>query len=157
MATNIVLTSSDDQKIELDIESAKLSELLKGFIGDNSKPDLAMPLPDVKSDILKKIVEYLTHYKGAEPKNIPKPLPSSNLSDSIDEWDINFINGIELDSLYDLINGANYMSINSLMDLACAKIASLMKDRTVEEMRTMLNTECNLSEEELKKLEELKL
>ena len=157
MATNVVLTSSDDQKIEIDIESAKQSELLKGMIGDNSKPEQTIPIPDVKSDILKKIVEYLTHYKGVEPKNIPKPLPSSNLSDSIDEWDINFINGVELDSLYDLINGANYMSINSLIDLAGAKIASLMKDKTVEEMRTMLNTPCDLSEEELKKLEELKL
>ena len=110
-----------------------------------------------KADMLKKIVEYLTHYKGVEPKYIPKPLPSSNLSDSIDEWEINFINGIELDNLYDLINGANYMGINSLVDLASAKIASLMKDKTVEEMRIMLNTECDLSEEELKKLEELKL
>ena len=157
MATNIVLTSSDDQKIEIDIESAKQSELLLGMIGDNSKPDLSLPLPDVKSDILKKIVEYLTHYKGVEPKSIPKPLPSSNLSDSIDEWDINFINGIELDNLSDLINGANYMSVNSLLDLACAKIASLIKDKTVEEMRTMFNIKCDLSEEELKKLEELKL
>ena len=49
------------------------------------------------------------------------------------------------------------MTINSLIDLACAKIASLMKDKTVEEMRTMLNTECDLSEEELKQLEGLKL
>ena len=155
MATNVVLISSDEQKFEIDIESTKLSELLIGLI-DNSKPDQTIPT-DVKSDMLKKIVEYLTHYKGVEPKYIPKPLPSSNLSDSIDEWEINFINGIELDNLYDLINGANYMSINSLVDLASAKIASLMKDKTVEEMRIMLNTECDLSEEELKKLEELKL
>ena len=155
MATNVVLISSDEQKFEIDIESTKLSELLIGLI-DNSKPDQTIPT-DVKSDMLKKIVEYLTHYKGVEPKSIPKPLPSSNLSDSIDEWEINFINGIELDNLYDLINGANYMSINSLVDLASAKIASLMKDKTVEEMRIMLNTECDLSEEELKKLEELKL
>ena len=155
MATNVVLISSDEQKFEIDIESTKLSELLIGLI-DNSKPDQTIPT-DVKSDMLKKIVEYLTHYKGVEPKYIPKPLPSSNLSDSIDEWEINFINGIELDNLYDLINGANYMGINSLVDLASAKIASLMKDKTVEEMRIMLNTECDLSEEELKKLEELKL
>ena len=155
MATNVVLISSDEQKFEIDIESTKLSELLIGLV-DNSKPDQTIPT-DVKSDMLKKIVEYLTHYKGVEPKSIPKPLPSSNLSDSIDEWEINFINGIELDNLYDLINGANYMSINSLVDLASAKIASLMKDKTVEEMRIMLNTECDLSEEELKKLEELKL
>ena len=155
MATNVVLISSDEQKFEIDIESTKLSELLIGLV-DNSKPDQTIPT-DVKSDMLKKIVEYLTHYKGVEPKYIPKPLPSSNLSDSIDEWEINFINGIELDNLYDLINGANYMGINSLVDLASAKIASLMKDKTVEEMRIMLNTECDLSEEELKKLEELKL
>ena len=41
-------------------------------------------------------------------------MPSANLSEVIDEWDFKFINSIELDNVFDLINAANYMDIPSL-------------------------------------------
>ena len=116
-----------------------------------------IPIPDIKSDILNKVVEYLTYYKGKNPKDIPKPMPSANLSEIIDEWDVKFINGIELDSVFDLINAANYMDIPSLLDLSCAKIASLLKGKTAQEIRTMFNIECDLTEEELKEYEEYQI
>ena len=62
-----------------------------------------------------------------------------------------------MDSVFDLINAANYMDISSLLDLACAKIASLMKGKTAEEIRAMFNIECDLSEEELKEYEEYQI
>ena len=101
--------------------------------------------------------EYLTYYKDKVPKDIPKPMPSSNLNEVIDEWDVNFINSIELDNVFDLINAANYMDISSLLDLSCAKIASLMKGKTAQEIRTMFNIECDLTEEELKEYEEYQI
>ena len=116
-----------------------------------------IPIPDIKADILNKVVEYLTYYKGKNPKDIPKPMPSANLSEIIDEWDVKFINGIELDSVFDLINAANYMDIPSLLDLSCAKIASLLKGKTAQEIRTMFNIECDLTEEELKEYEEYQI
>ena len=84
-------------------------------------------------------------------------MPSSNLNEVIDEWDVNFINSIELDGIFDLINAANYMDINSLLDLACAKIASLMKGKSAQEIRAMFNIECDLTEDELKEYEEYQI
>ena len=156
-ATNIVLISSDNQKIEIDSESAQKSHLLKGLITDFSTQQDPIQIPDIKYDILKKIIEYLTHYKDKVPKDIPKPMPSANLSEVIDEWDVNFINSIELDNVFDLINAANYMDISSLLDLSCAKIASLMKGKTAQEIRTMFNIECDLTDEELKEYEEYQI
>ena len=157
-STNLVLVSSDNQKIELDVESAQKSHLLKGLMTDfNSQQQEPIQLPDIKYDILKKVVEYLTYYKDKTPKDIPKPMPSANLSEVIDEWDVNFINSIELDNVFDLINAANYMDISSLLDLSCAKIASLMKGKSAQEIRTMFNIECDLSEEELKEYEEYQI
>ena len=155
--TNLVLVSSDNQKIEIDIESAQKSHLLKGLITDFNSQQEPIQLPDIKYDILKKVVEYLTYYKDKTPKDIPKPMPSANLSEVIDEWDVNFINSIELDGVFDLINAANYMDINSLLDLACAKIASLMKGKSAQEIRAMFNIECDLSEDELKEYEEYQI
>ena len=74
-----------------------------------------------------------------------------------DEWDVNFINGIDLDSVFDLINAANYMDISSLLDLSCAKIASLMKGKSAAEIRAMFNIECDLTEDELKEYEEYQI
>ena len=156
MSVNLNLVSSDNQKIQIDSKSAERSQLLKGLLEDYDQKD-EIPLPDIKFDILKKVVEYLTFYKDKTPREIPKPLPSPNLAEVTDEWDVNFINGIELDSVFDLINAANYMDISSLLDLACAKIASLMKGKTAEEIRAMFNIECDLSEEELKEYEEYQI
>ena len=155
--TKLVLVSSDNQKIEIDSESAQKSHLLKGLMTDFNSSQEPIPIPDIKADILNKVVEYLTYYKGKNPKDIPKPMPSANLSEIIDEWDIKFINGIELDSVFDLINAANYMDIPSLLDLSCAKIASLLKGKTAQEIRTMFNIECDLTEEELKEYEEYQI
>ena len=156
MSINLTLTSSDNQKIQIDSKSAERSHLLKGLIADyNQKDDI--PLPDIKYDILKKVVEYLAHYKEKEPQKIPKPLPSQDLKEVTDEWDVNFINGMDLDSVFDLINAANYMDIAPLLDLACAKIASLMKGKSAAEIRAMFNIECDLTEDELKEYEEYQI
>ena len=155
--TKLVLVSSDNQKIEIDSESAQKSHLLKGLMTDFNSSQEPIPIPDIKADILNKVVEYLTYYKGKNPKDIPKPMPSANLSEIIDEWDVKFINGIELDSVFDLINAANYMDIPSLLDLSCAKIAALLKGKTAQEIRTMFNIECDLTEEELKEYEEYQI
>ena len=153
----ITLVSSDNQKIDIDTESAQKSNLLKGLISDYNGNQDPIQLPDIKYDILKKVVDYLTYYKGKTPKDIPKPMPSGNLSEVIDDWDVKFINSIDLDSVFDLINAANYMDIPSLIDLSCAKIASLMKGKTAQEIRTMFNIECDLTEEELKEYEEYQI
>ena len=79
-STNLVLVSSDNQKIEIDSESAQKSHLLKGLITDYNSQQEPIQLPDIKYDILKKVVEYLTYYKDKVPKDIPKPMPSANLS-----------------------------------------------------------------------------
>ena len=104
---NLVLVSSDNQKIEIDSESAQKSHLLKGLIADFNAQQEPIQLPDIKYDILKNVVDYLTYYKNKTPKDIPKPMPSANLSEVLDEWDVKFINSIELDNVFDLINAAN--------------------------------------------------
>jgi len=156
MSKVITLTSSDAQKITIDQKSAERSGLLKGLMQDYQE-DSDVPLPDVRGDVLKKVVEYLIHYQNAEPRELPKPLPSANLLDVTDEWDISFLGSVDLDTTFDIINAANYMDIKSLLDLSCAKIASLMKGKTAEEIRTMFNIECDLTEEELKEYDEYQI
>ena len=156
MSKIITMTSSDGQKITIDEKSAERSSLMKGLIQDYTE-NSDIPMPDIRGEVLKKVVEYLTHYNESDPKEIPKPLPSANLLDVTDEWDVTFINSVDLDTTFDIINGANYMDIKPLLDLSCAKIASLMKGKTAEGIRQLFNIECDLTKEELKEYEEYKI
>ena len=49
------------------------------------------------------------------------------------------------------------MDISSLLELSCAKIASLMKGKSPVEIRAMFNIECSLTEDELKEYEEYQI
>ena len=155
MSKVLTLCSSENVKISLESKAAERSNLLKGLIQDYTE-DTDITLPEIKTDILKKCVEYLNHYKEKEPKEIPKPLPSPNLLDVTDEWDVNFIN-TDLDSVFDLITASSYLDIKSLLDLACAKIASVMKCKSAEEIRNIFNLENDLTEDEIKEFEEYQI
>lgn len=156
MSKPLTLTSSDGIKVTIDEKSASRSTVIKGLLQDFQE-DREIPMPEVRGDVLKKVVEYLIHYRDSEPREIPKPLPSANLVEVTDEWDVTFINAIDLDTTFDVINAANYMDIKPLLDLACAKVASVMKGKTAEEIRNMFNIECDLTEEELKEYEEYQI
>jgi S-phase kinase-associated protein 1 len=149
----LTLTSSDGIKVQVDSKSAEKSGLLKGLIQDYSQDD-EIPVPDVRGDVLKKVVEFLVHWKDGEPKSIPKPLPSANLKDVTDEWNADFIMALELPFTYDIINAANYMDVKPLLELSCAKVASLMKNKTVEQIRDYFNIPIDMTEEDQKKMEE---
>ena len=156
MERMITLQSSDNQTLQIDEKSAQRSKLLAGLIKDYDTKE-AINIAEVKKDILEKVIAYLIHYKDTTPRDIPKPMPSPNLNEVCDEWDVQFINGIELDSVFDLINAANYLEITSLLDLSCAKIASLMKGKSAQEIRTMFNIENDLTDDELKEYEEYQI
>ncbi len=158
MASKIIIcTTEDGTKIEINEKAAEKSTLLKelfeGF-SDNMEDTL---IPHTDGPILKKVAEYLDYYTGKEPRQIPKPLPSASLAEVTDEWDINFMNSIQLDLVFDLINAANYFSIKPLLELACAKIASEMYGKTADEIREKFNIENDLDEEDMKEYEQFKI
>jgi S-phase kinase-associated protein 1 len=155
MSKNLTLLTSEGIKLSIDSKSAERSNLLKGLLQEYTE-DTDIPMPEIKSDILKKCIEYLSHYKDSEPREIPKPLPSANLLEVTDEWDVNFI-GIDLDSVFDLINAASYLDVKPLLDLSCAKIASTMKGKSADEIRTMFNLENDLTEDEIREFEEYQI
>ena len=71
-----------------------------------------------------------------------------------DEWSAGFVDKMPLEDLVNLTVAANYMGINSLLDLCCAKIASLCKDKSEEEIFKTFNITETFSEEEKNKIKE---
>ena len=61
---------------------------------------------------------------------------------------------LTIEELVNLTVAANYMGINCLLDLCCAKIASMCKDKTEEEVMKTFNINEPFTEEEKKKIRE---
>jgi S-phase kinase-associated protein 1 len=110
--------------------------------------DEEYPLPNVKSAILTKVIEYCNHHKDNPSEEITKPLRSANLAEcNVSEWDIEFVN-MEKEILFELILAANYMDIKPLLELCCAKVASMLRGKTVEQIRQEFNIVNDFTPEE---------
>ena len=151
------LKSKDGQIFEVDEKKLKVSQFFNDFMKDFPDCETVIEVTEVASNSLKKIIEYLEHYEKESPKEIPKPLPHSDLKPIISEWDYGFINPMNLEEVIDLVNAANYLNIESLVNLACARLASEMTNCSIEEARTKFGIECDMNEEEIKEIDKYPL
>lgn len=142
----LTLQSSDDCVFEIQRSVAMGSELIKTML-DNDKDETRIPLPNVKGHVLEKVVAYLDHHAGNPAKEIDRPLRSANMKEVVEEWDADFVD-VDQEVLFELILAANYMDIKPLLDLTCAKVASMLKGKTPEEIRKKFNIQNDFTPEE---------
>merc|ERR1712136_599480 len=123
---------------EVEPEVACMSTLIKNMV-DDSGIDEEIPLPNVKTAVLSKVIDYCKYHKDNPAEEIQKPLKSTILVEcGVCEWDAEFEN----------ILAANYLDIKSLLDLTCAKVASMLKGKTTEEIRKQFNIVNDFTPEE---------
>lgn len=145
------LVSTEGEAFEVGLDVAKVSELVKimaeGIEADDDEASADIPLPNVKSHILTKVIEFMKQYQTEPMKEIEKPLQSDNMKQVVQQWYADFTN-VEQDTLFELILAANYMDIKPLLDLTCATVASLIKGKTPEEIRRTFNIVNDFTPEE---------
>ena len=151
--TTIKLVTKEGKEIEITKKQAELSELLKGAISEYPN-ETSFPLNEIDEKNAEKIKEFLTHFNGVPPAEIEKPITSNEMKNLTDEWSVNFIDKMPLEDLVNLTVASNHMGINSLLDLCCAKIATLCKDKSEEEIFKTFNITETFSEEEKNKIKE---
>jgi S-phase kinase-associated protein 1 len=149
VSTPIHLISQEGESFEISLENAIISELVKTMIDEEKDEEeiqeiQEIPLPAVKSAILAKIVEFMNHYKTEKMTKITKPIKSNNMSEVVQEWYANFVN-VEQEVLFELTLVANFMDIHPLLDLTCAKVASMVKGKEPEEIRHIFNITENIN------------
>ena len=141
----ITLVSLESNHIEINTKAAKRSNLISGFINDFPNADIR--LNKIKYSTLKKIAEYLEHYINSEPKEITQPLPKKDFKDCVDPWDYEYIN-LPSDTILEIMLAANFMDIKPLLELTCAKIASIIKGKNTKEIQNILNMESDSNDGE---------
>ena len=122
---SVKLTSSDGLSYTLPADCAILSELIRTTLTMEDSDEII--LPSISGGMLELVVEYLQQHRGLQPCAIVKPLQSSRMQDICDVWDATFIDRLEKQDLYNMVHAANYMHIDCLFQLCCAKIASMLK------------------------------
>ncbi|KAL5099594.1 hypothetical protein RYX36_003921 [Vicia faba] len=136
----IVLKSSDGEAFEVDEAVALESQTIKHMIEDDCA-DSGIPLPNVTSKILAKVIEFCKkHVDAAAADDKPS-------EDELKAWDAEFVK-VDQVTLFDLILAANYLNIKNLLDLTCQTVADMIKGKTPEEIRRTFNIKNDFTPEE---------
>ncbi|UOH79783.1 hypothetical protein LQV05_000794 [Cryptococcus neoformans] len=164
----VILTTSDDEQFTVEKIVAERSAMIKSMMEDlfcqridadkffALKPiDLGdqegqpIPLPNVSSSVLTKILEYCDHHKN-------DPLPTGDANDADDsrrktseigDWDARWIQ-VDQEMLFEIILAANYLDIKPLLDVGCKTVANMIKGKTPEEIRKLFNITNDFTPEE---------
>jgi len=140
------LVSSEGEKFTVSEKVASMSELVKTmYEGDKEAKEI--PLPNVKAVVLQKVIAYMQHHAENPAKEIEKPLKSAIMSEVVSQWDADYVE-VDQELLFELILAANYMDIKPLLDLTCAKVASMIKGKTPEQIRKTFNIVNDFTPEE---------
>ena len=92
MVEKVTLKSASGESYQVDREVAEMSTLLKNVVDDTGCEE-DIPLPNVKSPILEKVIEYCKHHRQVPAEEIQKPLKCPNLKEcGVSEWDDEFVN-----------------------------------------------------------------
>ncbi|GLT34983.1 hypothetical protein SLA2020_094680 [Shorea laevis] len=138
----ITLKSSDGETFEVDEAVALESQTIKHMIEDDCA-DNGIPLPNVTSKILSKVIEYCKkHVEASKSED-----RATSADEELKAWDSDFVK-VDLATLFDLILSANYLNIKSLLDLTCQTVADMIKGKTPEEIRKTFNIKNDFTPEE---------
>lgn len=156
--TSIFLTrdaqiSKEGDAFPVPAKVARMSELVKETLGDDDDEEAEdqtreIPLPNVSTDVLKKVIEFCSHYQLEEEMTpIQTPLRSPKLDELVQEWYAGFVH-VPRNMLFDLVAAANFMDIKPLLDLTCLAVSILIKGKSATELREMFNLSADFSTEE---------
>jgi S-phase kinase-associated protein 1 len=139
----VKLKSSDDEMFEVEEAVAFESQTVKNMIEDTGV-DHPIPLPNVSSKILAKVIEYCKYHVDNQKSTDDKP---ATPEDEVKAWDQDFVK-VDQATLFDLILAANYLNIKNLLDLTCQTVADMIKGKTPEEIRKTFNIKNDFTPEE---------
>ncbi|SCZ93555.1 BZ3500_MvSof-1268-A1-R1_Chr6-3g08736 [Microbotryum saponariae] len=161
----ITLSTSDNETFKVEKDVANRSVLIKNMIEDLGETDHPIPLPNVSSNVLKKVslrhhlddslgcctpsdvLEWCEHHK----KDIDPPAEENDDTrrkmTEISDWDQKFIQ-VDQEMLFEIILAANYLDIKPLLDVGCKTVANMIKGKQPEEIRKLFNIVNDFTPEE---------
>jgi S-phase kinase-associated protein 1 len=140
----IVLRSFDGEEFEIEEDVAIQSQTIQHMMEDGCA-DNGIPLPNVDSRTLSKVIEYCKHHVAEAGAS--SAASDNNKGEEVKTWDAQFME-VDQATLFDLIMAANYLNIKGLLDLTCQTVANMIKGKTPEQIRQTFNIKNDFTPEE---------
>ena len=156
----VKIKTSDKKIYEVPIDILRKAKLISGLVEQASDESKIILLREVEGKHLEQILQYLKHYKNFEPKKIPKPFPERTDESFFrgilnDEWTFNYLQGFSIEEAVPIVNGAHYLRIKGLLRILAAKFAYETCNCDVEEAREKFGIECDMTEEEVARIDRI--
>ena len=153
----VKLKSSDGKLYEVPYDVIKKSKLLE----NSNEDENIILLNEIDSKNFDLVLKYLNHFKDKEPKEIPKPFPERTDEEFFrsildDDWTYNFLQ-MPIEDAISLVNAADFLQLDGLINLLAAKLAHEMCNCEVEEARRKFGIECDMTEEEIEEYDKYPL
>lgn len=151
------LQSSEGQIFEVDLQTAMVSgtlrTMMEGLGKLNTDADEVVPLVNVNTATLKKVLQWATYHKD-DWLLLAEDDMAIGVRQPLSSWDAEFFN-VDQATIFELIMAADYLDIKGLMNSGCRVVANMIRGKTTEEMRRRLCIKNNFtpSEEEMVKRE----
>ena len=150
--STVTLICSDDIEIAVDRHVAEQSIIIRDMLEDLGDCDEAIPIVEVDSSVMSKVVEWCTHHR-----NDPRPSDNTTAGDDdgkrpksteiSDSWDQDYMQ-VEQEMVFQIILAANYLDIKGLLDLGCKAVAKMIEGKTTEQLRDQFGIENDFTPEE---------
>lgn len=153
--TTIRLRSEDGEVLTTSEKIVKRFGTIKKMLEDcgmDEGSDAVVPIQNVKSNILRKVIEWATKHQD-DPEPLEDDDNKEKRTDDISAWDTDFLK-VDQGTLFELILAANYLDIKGLLDVTCKTVANMIKGKTPEEIRKTFNIKNDFSaseEEQIRK------
>ena len=118
-----------------------MSRVIADVVEDDSdEVEQDFPCPKVTGPILKKVVDYCKHYKEQEEmEKIETPLQGETVEEIVKpEWFAKFCD-VDRETMFQLVAAANFLNIKPLLDLTCVAVSVSIKEKSVEDLRSIFN------------------
>ncbi|KAF8995307.1 Skp1 family, dimerization domain-containing protein [Cyathus striatus] len=148
----VIFVSSDNEQFTIDKDAVKNMGLITNMSSEID--DQSIPLPNITSAVLKKILEYCEHHHNDPVYHFDNSYDEFSAystrrrTSDISEWDYNFFSAIDTNMITEIVIAANYLDFPPLLDAGCKTIANMIKGKTPEEIRKIFNIENDFTPEE---------
>jgi S-phase kinase-associated protein 1 len=161
----IQVVSSDGQNFNIPVRDIISASKTVSSLVEDSGIEEAVPLPNVSSKVLAKVLTYIRFHMSTEPDEFTKRnkfmcVPAGRscpedwftdkaiIKEDVAAFDTQFVKEVDQCMLFDLILAANYLNIRTLLELTCQTVANMIKGKSTEEMREMFNIKNDFTPEE---------
>lgn len=135
-----ISTSTPNEILTVSLKAADSSALFKGVLeevraqGDDGFREVLetqpYPIDNYPTEVLRKVFDFMEYHADNPMAPIPAPI-NSDFEKDLSEYDRQYIGGLPMSgevpvSITKLLEVANYLTIPNLLDLLCAKVASVI-------------------------------